>query len=111
MLAPAVTAANARARAARSSPRTARVQETGDVTEVRSSVRRSDRVLGVPRVIVPPSRVRDLPIDPRVAFVLSRIDGHSPVETLVDVTGFERSEVVTVLARLVALGAVAMGSR
>ena len=79
-------------------------ERRGEVTEVR----RRDRAVGVPRVLIPPARVRELPIDPRVAFVLSRIDGESSFETLLDVTGFEAEELLSVLARLVRLRAVAM---
>lgn len=66
------------------------------------------RALGVPRVVATPDRLRSLPIDPRVAYLVSCIDGQSPVEALVDVTGFELDEVLSVLARLVQLGAVAL---
>src|SRR5258708_4284372 len=63
-----------------------------EITEVRSVHRLHrldlDAPAGIPRAILPASRVRKLPIDPRVAFVLSRVDGQSTVETLVDVTGF-----------------------
>ena len=55
-----------------------------------------------------PALVRELPIDSRVAFVMSHIDGHSSLETLLDVTGFDRAEVLSILGRLVRLGAVAV---
>ncbi len=112
MLAPAVPATKVdRSRtssAPRSGPRSVDRSVrpgAGQITQIRSRGA-SD---AVPRVIVQPGRMRDLPIDPRVAFLLSRIDGESSIETLVDVTGFRAEEVVTLLARLVQLGAVAMG--
>lgn len=59
-------------------------------------------------MLLTPDRVRDLPIDPRVAFLLSRIDGQSGLETLVDVTGFPVDEVIAILGRLVRLRAIDM---
>lgn len=85
-------------------PRQERVSYASDIT----TVRRRDRSVGIPRVVMVPALVRDLPIDPRVAFVLSHIDGQSSLETLVDVTGFDRGEVRSILARLVRLGAIAV---
>ena len=92
-----------------SSPETAR----GEITEIRGirgirGIPRHDGDVGIPRVVVPLARVRELPIDPRVAFVLSRIDGQSSFDTLVDVTGFEAEEVLSILARLVRLRAISM---
>jgi hypothetical protein len=74
-----------------------------------TTVRRRDRTLGVPRVIMSAALVRELPIDSRVAFVMSHIDGHTSLEALLDVTGFERAELLSILARLVRLGAIATG--
>jgi hypothetical protein len=62
--------------------------------------------MGVPRVVASADRIRQLPIDPRVAYLLSCMDGRSPVETLVDITGFEVDEVLAVIAKLVHLGAI-----
>jgi hypothetical protein len=112
MLAPAVPASKVdRSRTSsvpRSGPRSvghSLPPDSGDITEIRT------RGLfdAVPRVVVPSGRMRELPIDPRVAFLLSRIDGQSSIETLVDLTGFRPEEVLTLLARLVQLGAIAMG--
>ncbi len=75
---------------------------------IRTSRHRAGDVPRVPRPLLTPDRVRELPIDPRVAFVLSRVDGQSTIETLIDVTGFEAGELLSILARLVRLGAVAM---
>jgi hypothetical protein len=84
---------------------TSQSTDESDIT----TVRRRDRTLGVPRVIMSAALVRELPIDSRVAFVMSHIDGHSSLETLVDVTGFERADVLSILARLVRLGAIVTG--
>ena len=83
----------------------------GEITEVRRRDRVADlaRFARLPRVVVTASQIRALPIDPRVAFVLSHIDGQSSVETLVDVTGFAADELRSVLARLVQLGAITIG--
>jgi hypothetical protein len=83
-------------------PRQERFDHASDVT----TIRRRDRAVGIPRVVMVPALVRDLPIDPRVAFVLSQVDGQSSLETLVDLTGFDRAEVLSILARLVRLGAI-----
>lgn len=79
-----------------------REPRAGEITEVRPR----PRALGLPRVVVDPARIRQLPIDPRAAFLLSRIDGQTTIDTLVDITAFELDEVLTSLARLVQLGAV-----
>jgi len=47
-----------------------------------------------------------LPIDTRAGFLLSRIDGQTSVDGLVDVTGFPTSEVVALLVLLASLGAI-----
>jgi hypothetical protein len=73
------------------------------VTQVRARQRS-----GMPRVVLTAQKLRELPIDPRVAFVLSRIDGASTLETLVDVTGFDADELATILARLARLGAIVL---
>jgi hypothetical protein len=73
-----------------------------------TAIRRRAGVTGIPRVVMMPALVRGLPIDPRDAFVLSHVDGQSSVETLVDVTGFDRAELISILGRLVRLGAIAV---
>lgn len=46
-------------------------------------------------------------LDPRSAFVLSRIDGSLTLEDLIDVSAMPRVEVLGILARLFADGAIA----
>jgi len=84
-----------------------RQESLQDVAPI-TSIRRREPWTGIPRVLMVPALVRELPIDPRVAFVLSHIDGQSSLETLIDLTGFERAEVISILGRLVRLGAIAV---
>jgi hypothetical protein len=79
-----------------------RASEDGEITEVRARY----GALGVPRVMMSWDALRTLPLDPRLAYVLSCVDGQSPVETLVDVTGFTLEELLGHLAYLVQLGAL-----
>ncbi|MET0794323.1 MAG: DnaJ domain-containing protein [Polyangiaceae bacterium] len=55
--------------------------------------------------------VRDLPIGPTEAFVLSRIDGHGTISDLALVSGLALEEVQGIVSRLVALGAVQVVDR
>lgn len=52
---------------------------------------------------------KDTPIDHRAAFVLSRIDGMTSVEDLVDLCGMPRLELLQALDQLVATGLVDIG--
>jgi hypothetical protein len=74
----------------------------GEITRVRAR----PGALGIPRLVMSWDAVRSLPLDPRLAYVLSRIDGQSSIDTLADVTGFSLEALVGHLARLVELGAV-----
>lgn len=65
------------------------------------------RLSGVPRVIQ--AVAKDTPIDHRAAFVLSRIDGMTSVEDLVDLCGMPRLELLQALDQLVATGLVDIG--
>ncbi len=60
----------------------------------------------VPWLVVTPDRLRDLPIDPRAAYLVSLADGQCSVETIADVAGIPREDVVEIFATLVQLGAV-----
>ncbi len=64
-----------------------------------------ERVL---RVIVPEHEVRWMGLDHRQGFVLSRIDGHTTIDELVDATGMSRLEVLRTLVELVEARAVAL---
>jgi hypothetical protein len=50
--------------------------------------------------------VRSLPLDPRLAYLLSRVDGQSSIETLADVTGLPLDALLGQVAHLVDLGAL-----
>jgi hypothetical protein len=50
--------------------------------------------------------VRSLPLDPRLAYLLSRVDGQSSIETLADVTGLPLEALLGHVAHLVDLGAL-----
>ncbi len=60
----------------------------------------------VPWLIVTLDAVRRLPIDPRVGFIVSLIDGRSTVEMIVDMAGFPRALTLRSLVKLLALGAI-----
>ena len=59
----------------------------------------------VPRVVW--HDVAGLPLDARSAFMFSRIDGESTLETLLDVCAMSESEAMEALLQLVELGVVA----
>ncbi|MGE0325669.1 MAG: DnaJ domain-containing protein [Polyangiaceae bacterium] len=59
--------------------------------------------------MVPGVDMRSLPIGPEEAFVLSRIDGRSPLSEIAASTGMTQEHVSEILTRLARLGAVAYG--
>jgi hypothetical protein len=63
---------------------------------------------GVPVQLLGADDARSLPMDHREAFVLSLVDGMTAVETLVDVSGMPREQVLSILQRLLDVGAIAM---
>jgi hypothetical protein len=62
---------------------------------------------GVPSLLVTDDGLRGLPLDPRAGFVISRIDGKSDVETLLDVCALPENETLAIVAELVRLGVIA----
>lgn len=60
----------------------------------------------VPSLRVTLHELRELPLDPRAGFVVSLIDGLCTVETIADVAGFDATEVVAIVLRLLRLGAI-----
>lgn len=60
----------------------------------------------VPRVQVPEHEIRWLGLDHRQGFLLSRLDGESSIEDLVDLSGMTRLEVLRTLVELVEVGAI-----
>ncbi len=64
-----------------------------------------------PQIAVAGSEVRWLGLDHRAGFLLSRVDGQSTVEELVDLSGMARHEALKVLVELVDAGALSLTSR
>lgn len=60
----------------------------------------------VPWLMVTLDELRELPIDPRAAYLVSLVDGHCSIEMIADVAGMPRVEVAGVFAMLARLGAV-----
>ena len=63
---------------------------------------------GVPRVALSGVGLRELSLDHREGFVLSRIDGLSTVDELLDVAGVDRSEALALLVALRDKGAITL---
>ncbi len=55
----------------------------------------------IPQLAVPDSEVQWLGLDSRLGFLLSRIDGESDYETLLDLSGMPRMEALRCLVELV----------
>jgi hypothetical protein len=76
--------------------------EEAPTSEVRALVAPSM----VPWLLVTPEKLRELPIDPRAAFLVSLVDGQCSVETIADVAGIPFDDVMEIFGTLVMLGAV-----
>lgn len=64
----------------------------------------------VPRTIVSGAALRELALDHREGFLLSRVDGVSTLDEILDVSGLGRSETLRLLAVLRDKGAIAFGT-
>lgn len=62
----------------------------------------------IPYVVVPESEIRWLGLDHRAGFLLSRIDGVSDIETLLDIAAMPRLEALKTLIELMEAGAVGL---
>jgi hypothetical protein len=62
----------------------------------------------VPRPVLSIEEVKELPLEPRSAFVLSHVDGQSDVETILDLCGMAPDEVLEALVDLLSYGAIAI---
>jgi hypothetical protein len=62
----------------------------------------------LPQIAVAGSEVRWLGLDHRAGFLLSRVDGKSTIEELVDLSGMARHEALKVLVELVDAGALSL---
>ena len=60
----------------------------------------------IPVLAVPLAELQVLPLDPRAAFVLSRIDGVSNVEMILDVCAMKWDEALLILDELIDLGVI-----
>jgi twitching motility two-component system response regulator PilH len=60
----------------------------------------------VPRLIVTVDELRDLPLDPRAAFLVSLVDGRCSVGTIADVAGIAAKDAVGIFVMLVQLRVV-----
>ncbi|HEV3192683.1 MAG TPA: hypothetical protein VGY54_19380 [Polyangiaceae bacterium] len=76
---------------------------TGTVVTVEAWAR---TVFGTPVVIMQPDSLKRLPLDHRAGFVLSLIDGSVDLETLVDLSGMDRNEVLALVRHLCDSGIV-----
>ncbi|MCA9602014.1 MAG: hypothetical protein KC417_08320 [Myxococcales bacterium] len=65
----------------------------------------------VPQVIVPDAEIRWLGLDHRAGFLLSRVDGMSTVDEIIDMSGMERLEALKILAELVEANAIRLMAR
>ncbi len=65
----------------------------------------------IPMVAVAGSEVRWLGLDHRAGFILSRVDGRSTIEELVDLSGMPRHEALKLLVELVGAGALSLRGR
>lgn len=61
-----------------------------------------------PRVVVAEANIRWLGLDHRAGFILSRVDGHSTIEEIVDTSGMPRLEALRTLCDLIDLRAIAL---
>ncbi|MCA9536627.1 MAG: hypothetical protein KC593_23250 [Myxococcales bacterium] len=62
----------------------------------------------VPRIDVPETDIRWLGLDHRAGFMLSRVDGLTSLEELLDLSGMERLEALKTVVSLVDAGAIAI---
>ncbi len=84
----------------------ARTSEDESALSPPSQVRIVPLGAAVPWLMVTLDELRELPIDPRAAYLVSLVDGQCSVEMIADVAGMPRAEVAGVFAMLARLGAV-----
>jgi hypothetical protein len=61
---------------------------------------------GVLVVVTPPERLKRLPLDHRAGFLLSRIDGATDLETLIEIAAMPRHEALRIVRDLFESGVV-----
>jgi hypothetical protein len=62
----------------------------------------------VPRRVMSPREVLQMPLTHREGFVLAHVDGEMSIRTIIDVCAMEESEVCTVIQRLLALRVIVL---
>ena len=87
-------------------PREVPTLNASEEEERSGEVQRVMPLHAVPWLVVTFDEVKRLPIDPRVGFIVSFIDGRSTVEMIIDMAGFPRTLTLRILAKLLALGAI-----
>jgi len=65
----------------------------------------------IPIVVMTRSEILALPLDHRAGFMLTRIDGNSTVQQILDVAAMDADEALAVLENLLALGALALAPK
>ena len=65
----------------------------------------------VPRLVVPLHELRSLSLDHEAGFILSRIDGTSTLESLLDICGMPRWQVLRLVAKLADYGVIRLDPR
>jgi hypothetical protein len=66
---------------------------------------------GVPRVALSPGQLTGLPLGAQAGFLLSRIDGESNVEDLIDISGLPRLDTLRLLYELQQQGVISVAKR
>jgi hypothetical protein len=64
---------------------------------------------GVPRITLPPARMKELPLSPHAAFVLSQIDGACSVDDILDISTLGRLDTLQILYDLAQQGVITVG--
>ena len=64
------------------------------------------KMTGVPVVVMPVERLKRLPLDHRAGFLLSLMDGAIDLDTMVEIAGMDRSEVLRLVRDLFESGVV-----
>jgi hypothetical protein len=67
-----------------------------------------DYFLRVPHLALGERELTGLALDHREGFVLSRVDGHSTIETVLDVCAMPADEALEIISRLVERGIIAL---
>jgi hypothetical protein len=69
------------------------------------------RMAGMPVVVMPVERLKRLPLDHRAGFLLSLMDGAIDLETIVEIAGMPRNEVIGLVRDLFQAGVIAFRTR